>query len=44
MSVEHWFDFVCPFCYVAQDRNRLLREHGIEVVSRVSEEVPWSTH
>lgn len=29
---EHWFDFTCPFCYVAQDRNRVLREHGIQVV------------
>jgi predicted DsbA family dithiol-disulfide isomerase len=30
--VEHWFDFVCPYCYVAQDRNRILRDGGIEVV------------
>ena len=43
MSVEHWFDFVCPFCYVAQDRNRVLREHGIEVVEhgmRIHPEIP----
>ncbi|WP_433559588.1 DsbA family oxidoreductase [Pseudonocardia xinjiangensis] len=32
MTVEHWFDFICPYCYVAQDRNRILRDHGIHVV------------
>lgn len=32
VTVEHWFDFICPYCYVAQDRNRVLREHGIHVV------------
>jgi predicted DsbA family dithiol-disulfide isomerase len=32
VTVEHWFDFICPYCYVAQDRNRILREHGIQVV------------
>lgn len=32
VTVEHWFDFICPYCYVAQDRNRILREHGIHVV------------
>ncbi|WP_433162186.1 DsbA family oxidoreductase [Kribbella sp. CA-247076] len=32
MVVEHWFDFVCPYCYVAQDRNRILRDGGLEVV------------
>jgi predicted DsbA family dithiol-disulfide isomerase len=31
-TVEHWFDVICPYCYVAQDRNRILREHGIHVV------------
>ncbi|MGW4485015.1 DsbA family oxidoreductase [Amycolatopsis sp. NPDC004368] len=31
-TVEHWFDFLCPFCYVAQDRNRVLREHGVVVL------------
>jgi predicted DsbA family dithiol-disulfide isomerase len=29
--VQHWFDFICPFCYIAQDRNRILRGHGIQV-------------
>ncbi|MCI2422534.1 nitroreductase family protein [Saccharopolyspora sp. K220] len=32
VTAEHWFDFICPFCYVAQDRNQVLREHGIHVV------------
>jgi predicted DsbA family dithiol-disulfide isomerase len=32
VTVDHWFDFICPFCYVGQDRNRILRAHGIEVV------------
>ncbi|WP_431962223.1 DsbA family oxidoreductase [Actinacidiphila sp. bgisy160] len=31
-TAEHWFDFICPYCYVAQDRTRILREHGIHVV------------
>ncbi|MFG1817994.1 DsbA family protein [Kribbella sp. NPDC049174] len=33
MVVEHWFDFACPSSYVAQDRNRILREGGLEVVA-----------
>ncbi|WP_326565303.1 DsbA family protein [Amycolatopsis rhabdoformis] len=31
-TVDHWFDFLCPFCYLAQDRNRVLREHGVVVL------------
>jgi hypothetical protein len=23
--VLHWYDFLCPFCYVAQQRNAILR-------------------
>ncbi|MDR7255007.1 putative DsbA family dithiol-disulfide isomerase [Nocardioides sp. BE266] len=30
--VEHWFDFICPYCYIAQDRNRILREHGVTLL------------
>jgi predicted DsbA family dithiol-disulfide isomerase len=30
--VLHWFDFICPFCYVAQDRNRILRDAGVAVI------------
>jgi predicted DsbA family dithiol-disulfide isomerase len=32
VTVEHWYDFMCPFCYIAQDRNKVLREHGVLVV------------
>lgn len=32
VSVEHWFDFTCPYCYLAQDRNRILDGHGITVI------------
>jgi predicted DsbA family dithiol-disulfide isomerase len=31
VTVEHWFDFICPFCYIAQDRNGVLRENGIRI-------------
>jgi predicted DsbA family dithiol-disulfide isomerase len=30
--VLHWFDFVCPFCYIAQDRNRVLRDAAVTVI------------
>jgi predicted DsbA family dithiol-disulfide isomerase len=30
--VLHWFDFICPFCYIAQDRNRILRDAGVPVI------------
>jgi hypothetical protein len=29
--VLYWFDFICPFCYIAQDRNRILRKRGVTV-------------
>lgn len=37
--VVHWFDFICPFCYIAQDRNRILRESGVSIV-----ELPMQIH
>ena len=37
--VLHWFDFICPFCYVAQDRNRILRDAGVEIA-----ELPMQIH
>lgn len=43
MSVDHWFDFVCPYCHIAQDRNRILRDSGIEVIEhglRIHPEIP----
>ena len=32
-SALHWYDFVCPFCYVGQARTALLVEAGLEVIS-----------
>ena len=37
--VLHWFDFICPFCYIAQDRNRILREAGMAVI-----DLPMQVH
>ncbi|PZG21971.1 DsbA family oxidoreductase [Nonomuraea aridisoli] len=31
-SVLHWFDVICPFCYVAQHRNAILEARGLDVV------------
>jgi predicted DsbA family dithiol-disulfide isomerase len=39
MTVLHWYDFICPFCYVGQDRNSILVRHGISVV-----EMPFQAH
>lgn len=30
-TVLHWYDFICPFCYVGQQRNALLIRHGLHV-------------
>src|SRR3954469_13110981 len=35
----HWYDFLCPFCYIAQNRNAILTRQGIEVV-----ELPFQAH
>ncbi len=33
MRVEVWYDYICPWCYVALDRARYLDEvHGAEVI------------
>jgi predicted DsbA family dithiol-disulfide isomerase len=37
--VLHWYDFLCPFCYVAQHRNAMLMASGLEVV-----ELPFQAH
>jgi predicted DsbA family dithiol-disulfide isomerase len=29
--VLHWYDFLCPFCYVGQQRNAILIRHGLQV-------------
>src|SRR3954469_9548483 len=31
-TVLHWYDFLCPFCYVAQHRNAILARQGLSVV------------
>lgn len=31
-TVLHWYDFICPFCYVGQQRNTILSRHGLRVV------------
>jgi predicted DsbA family dithiol-disulfide isomerase len=31
-TVLHWYDFICPFCYIGQQRNATLRRHGLRVV------------
>lgn len=38
-TVLHWHDFICPFCYVGQQRNEILIQHGLEVV-----ELPFQAH
>lgn len=30
-KVLHWYDFICPFCYIAQQRNAILVRHGMDV-------------
>jgi predicted DsbA family dithiol-disulfide isomerase len=35
----HWYDFICPFCYVGQQRNSILTSYGIGVV-----ELPFQAH
>ena len=38
-AVLHWYDFLCPFCYVAQSRNEILHGRGYVVV-----ELPFEAH
>jgi predicted DsbA family dithiol-disulfide isomerase len=35
----HWFDFTCPFCYVARSRSEILSSFGLLVV-----ELPFQAH
>lgn len=37
--VLHWYDFVCPFCYVGQARNAIFEHYGVEVV-----DIPFQIH
>ena len=38
-TVLHWYDFICPFCYVDQQRNTILLRRGLDVV-----ELPFQAH
>jgi predicted DsbA family dithiol-disulfide isomerase len=38
-TVLHWYDFLCPFCYVAQTRTEILCRRGFVVV-----ELPFQAH
>jgi predicted DsbA family dithiol-disulfide isomerase len=35
----HWYDFICPFCYVGQQRNVLLARRGLAL-----QELPFQAH
>lgn len=39
IQVLHWYDFICPFCYLAQNRNAVLTAHGFNIV-----ELPFQPH
>src|SRR5262249_59173044 len=34
-----WYDFLCPFCYVGQDRTAILMARGFEVI-----QLPFQAH
>ena len=38
-TVLHWYDFICPFCYVDQQRNAIFVRRGFDVV-----ELPFQAH
>jgi predicted DsbA family dithiol-disulfide isomerase len=38
-TVLHWYDFLCPFCYVGQRRTAILVRHVLRVV-----ELPFQAH
>ncbi|MEH2487484.1 DsbA family oxidoreductase [Bradyrhizobium sp. AZCC 2230] len=43
LAIVHWFDFICPFCYITQDWDALIFARGIDVVSlalRAHPEIP----
>jgi predicted DsbA family dithiol-disulfide isomerase len=37
--VLHWYDFVCPFCYIGQSRTAILVDAGLHVVA-----LPFQAH
>lgn len=38
-DVLHWYDFLCPFCYVSQGRSEILERHGFHVI-----DLPFEAH
>jgi predicted DsbA family dithiol-disulfide isomerase len=38
-DVLHWYDFLCPFCYVGQSRTAILVRHGLNIM-----ELPFQAH
>ncbi|HEY1818745.1 MAG TPA: DsbA family protein [Trebonia sp.] len=38
-TVLHWFDFLCPFCYLGQQRDEILGRHGLEITA-----LPFQIH
>lgn len=38
-QILHWYDFLCPFCYVGQQRNTILERHGFDVI-----DLPFQAH
>ncbi len=38
-TVLEWYDFICPFCYVGQQRNTILVQNGFQVI-----ELPFQAH
>jgi 2-hydroxychromene-2-carboxylate isomerase len=39
LTVLHWYDFVCPFCYLGQQRTAILVRDGLQVI-----ELPFQIH
>src|SRR4051812_8608196 len=37
--VLHWYDFLCPYCYIGQRRNDLLERNGLTVI-----QLPFQAH
>jgi predicted DsbA family dithiol-disulfide isomerase len=37
--VLHWYDFLCPYCYVGQQRNAIFEDHGFDVI-----DIPLQAH
>lgn len=38
-EVLHWYDFLCPFCYIGQHRTAILEKGGLNVT-----ELPFQAH